>query len=83
MVERNLTAQAGWGKAGFTDQEYIDEFNLDPNLDINEQMFDLVEKENINEFIAAGYSEKNAIEKARMMKNKAKAGFKRAMDNKQ
>ena len=71
MKDTNVTQQAGWGGAGFTDQDYIEEFNLDPNQDINKQMLDVVETENIEHFINLGYTDKDARKKSRELKNEA------------
>ena len=79
MADKNITQIAGWGNAGFSDQEYIDEFGLDPNKDINKQMLDLVEKENVQFYMQSGYKEGDAKRMAAKRKADASKNIQRAV----
>ena len=79
MADENITKLTGWQNAGFTDQDYIDEFNLDPNQSVNKQMLDLVERENTQFYIKSGYKPQDAAKMAAKKKSEASMNIKRAM----
>ena len=67
--DKNLLARSGYTDA--TDDDYIREFGLDPNKDINQQMFDLAEQQNIQAYVEKGMAHDRAVHEARKRKHKA------------
>ena len=57
MPEKNILYRLG---LGYTDQDLIDTWSLDPNKDIDTQMYDLVEQKTYDSHIADGKSEDEA-----------------------
>lgn len=76
--DKNVLAQLG--HSDYTDQDYIDRFGLDPEKDINTQMFNQMEQENITFYMAdMDMSEKAAKIKAAQKKAEAMTAFYGAM----
>jgi len=71
------------GNPEITDDQYIEEFNLDPSVAntpmINQVMLDKVEEQNINYYIQEGNSEEQAMKKAADFRNQTEKTIKQRL----
>ena len=68
-MKKNIIEGAGW--KDISDDDLIDEFELDPAQDINKQMFDKVEQMNVDAYLRAGLDIDQAQSKAKDKKSAA------------
>ena len=80
MPTPSIFTQLGYANqenGDYTDEDVIRTFALDPDKDLNTQMFEKAYKANVNQFLEIGHSQKQAEGLARDLELSAKARYKK------